>query len=143
MRNIWLLLLMMPLLVLADARVYVDSDSCHVPYVGEDTDNEAKLARCGTGIHQDGAVQYYFATAKRRWLSAAQVPLAYAEYVDGYYMAHTNNLAAGGEVCELRDDDGNAYVGRTWSTTILVRRVDGPGGFEAEYHIRCTDVEER
>ena len=117
--------LSLPLLVSADARYEVDTDSCHAPWDQNDADNEYKGDCSGAGLQLDGTGNYnatafgYLYGVKREMIEAPISDTGKPQSTE------TNCETTAGT---FQDDDGNEYTTNDCSVVITYKRKGSSRG---------------
>lgn len=132
-------LCLVPVLAMADARVHLDTQACHVPW-DVNTDNEAKFSSCDASLNERAGVVTAWANERRFDVPSWAVPVVPINRGKGNKIvcasAEVRNIGA----CSVTDDDGNAYSTGIWRavTKVCTQKKQVGFGFDVSYQVVCS-----
>jgi len=132
---VFALLLSLPFVVLADPRIEVTDNFCHVPFDATNDDNESFLADCGGVVTVENGVADGYATLRKENVPLRALPVRPAT---GESSAEIRlNGADIDFTCTLVDSNGTQYQTGEWAVWTLAVQGNHPAMGTATYEVFC------
>lgn len=128
-------LTVMSFTVLADPRIEVVGNFCHVPFDPADDDNESFLADCGGVVTVENQVADGFAVVQKTHIPLRALPIRPGEGETKAEIRLSGDDA--GFTCTLVDSNGVNYQTTQWSVWTLAVQSPHPAMGDATYEVFC------